>query len=286
MLAYHNIVPDEMPPEGDRSLHLGRSDFARQLDSLVRTCDVVPLATVLSEPPPHARARVAITFDDAYHGALTLGAAELRARSLPATMFVAPGLLGGRTFWWDALASRDGLRDAVRDEALTRYGGADDVIREWAQRDGMPVSEVSSWQRSGTEAEVFEWAATDLLTVGAHTWSHANLTRLANGEAAQEVARPLAWLRSRLPNRTVPWLTYPYGLVTPAVQAITMAAGYVAAMKVAGGWIPRSRDDAFTLPRLNVPRGLTLRGYRLRLAGVMGSAVAPMQHPGSRIWLV
>src|SRR5579862_5104874 len=103
VLAYHNVLPDTAEPTGDRSLHLPRARFAEQLDVLADWCDVVPLATVLGRAPATGRPRVAITFDDGYRGALTVGAAELRARSLPATMFISPGLVGGDGFWWDAL---------------------------------------------------------------------------------------------------------------------------------------------------------------------------------------
>src|SRR2546423_5455975 len=85
ILAYHNVVPDEQPIFGDRSLHLRRSDFAAQLDALRETHDVVPLPAVLL--PSHGpRPRAAITFDDAYAGAVTLGVAEVVARGLPATV--------------------------------------------------------------------------------------------------------------------------------------------------------------------------------------------------------
>ena len=136
VLAYHNIVPDDAAVVGDRSLHLPRHRFAQQLDALVESCDVIPLTAVLSERSPDARPAVAITFDDAYQGALTLGARELRARRLPATMFVAPGLLGGHTFWWDALAGPDGLSAALRDHVLVALRGDGDATRAWAVRSG------------------------------------------------------------------------------------------------------------------------------------------------------
>src|SRR5579872_99747 len=80
VLSYHNIAPDHAPAIGDRSLHLPQSAFGRQLDWLVRNVEVVPLPAILDPGGGDAKPRVAITFDDAYRGALTLGAAELRGR--------------------------------------------------------------------------------------------------------------------------------------------------------------------------------------------------------------
>src|SRR3989454_12415715 len=90
VLTYHNIVPERSPPFGDRSLHLPRPLFVRQLEQLLRTHAVVPLEDVLAPARPSHRPRVAITFDDAYRGATVMGVEELTKRGLPATLFVVP----------------------------------------------------------------------------------------------------------------------------------------------------------------------------------------------------
>ncbi len=48
------------------------------------------------------------------------------------------------------------------------------------------------------------------------------------------------------------------------------AAGYAAALRVDGGWIPDPRAaDRLDLPRLNVPAGVSRRGFELRTAGML-----------------
>jgi hypothetical protein len=91
ILAYHGIVPltaGDTVGAGERALYVRQSDFAAQLDMLSSVADVVPLASI--DAATSARPRVAITFDDAYQGAVTAGVDELVARALPATIFVAP----------------------------------------------------------------------------------------------------------------------------------------------------------------------------------------------------
>ena len=105
VLAYHNVVPDSSPGFGDRSLHLPRGLFMRQLESLLATHTVVPLEQVLDAPVAGRRPRAAITFDDGYRGAVLLGVAELAKRGVPATLFVVPSFVGKGPFWWDALAA-------------------------------------------------------------------------------------------------------------------------------------------------------------------------------------
>ncbi|MGH7632405.1 MAG: hypothetical protein ACRENC_01650, partial [Gemmatimonadaceae bacterium] len=125
VLAYHDIVPEGERPCGDQSLHLPQSRFAEQLDALVRTHDVISLEQALSGRAPR-RPAAAITFDDAYQGAVTAGVAEVAKRGLPATIFVATAYVDGGDFWWDALAANHGaLPPELRERALTEFAGAD-----------------------------------------------------------------------------------------------------------------------------------------------------------------
>lgn len=278
VLAYHNIVPDDAPAVGDRSLHLPRKRFAEHLNVLLGLYDVIPLKDILSPRLRDARAAVAITFDNAYRGALTLGATELQARNLPATMFAAPGLLGGDSFWWDALAGAADLSADVRECALGELRGDGATVRAWAASTGLPVQEMPAWGRPGTESELAAWATVNSFAVAVHTWRHANLARLTGNELSDELAKPLTWLRDRVGVNVLPWLTYPYGFSTSAAAAAARALGYNAALAATGGWVPQPILDPYLLPRVNIPAGLTADGFRLRLAGVGGRPVAPAQH--------
>src|SRR2546427_6192685 len=54
VLTYHNIVPERSPPFGDRSLHLPRPLFARQLEQLLH---LARLQRARQEPRPIARGK-------------------------------------------------------------------------------------------------------------------------------------------------------------------------------------------------------------------------------------
>jgi peptidoglycan/xylan/chitin deacetylase (PgdA/CDA1 family) len=268
VLSYHDIVPAGDPPGGDLSLHLPQRQFAAQLDLLQRHAEVVPLPDLLDKRPLGPRPRVAITFDDAYRGAITAGVAELRARGLPATVFVAPGFLDGRSFWWDALATDGGLAFDVREHALTVCAGRDSAVRAWAPEAGLPLGEPPAYAKAGTEAELRRALDYPGLLLGSHTWAHPNLPMLPDASLAEELSQPLAWLQQRFGPRVGPWLAYPYGLADRRVERAAEAAGYAAAFRVQGGWLPRSIGPRFALPRLNVPAGLSNDGFLVRLAGL------------------
>lgn len=267
VLAYHNIIPHGELPGGDRSLHLSRRDFAAQLDILQREVDVVPLTELLEPVADGSRPRVAITFDDAYRGAVTAGVEELRTRSLPATIFVPPAFVGGRSFWWDSAADPvSGLSQAARGHAIESCAGQDDLVRAWAASAGLPLQAPPAHAVAASEEELQRALEYPGLTLGSHTWSHPNLTRLNDAELADELSRPLGWLRERF-ARVIPWLTYPYGLTDGRVERAAERAGYEAALRVDGGWLGPS-PSRYSLPRLNVAAGLSAAGFRLRLAGL------------------
>jgi peptidoglycan/xylan/chitin deacetylase (PgdA/CDA1 family) len=271
ILAYHNIVPDGEPVAGDASLHLPQSVFARQLDALMRTHQIVPLRDVLlevtgsvRESVQTGRPRAVLTFDDATQGALTAGVAELSRRQLPATVFVAPGFVGGQSFWWDAVS---GLDEGLRRHCLIELQGRDAAIRQWASGHGVSLREVPAHQTCGTEDQLHD-AVAQGIELGCHTWDHPNLAALSAPELEVELVRPLAWLRERFAS-ALPVIAYPYGLSTPAVAAAARGAGYEAALRVDGGWLTGDREvDPFFIPRQNVPAGLSDRGFKLLSSGV------------------
>jgi peptidoglycan/xylan/chitin deacetylase (PgdA/CDA1 family) len=268
VLAYHNVVPDASPQAGDRSLHLSRNLFARHLDLLRRWAEVVPLEEILRRESAANRPQVAITIDDAYRGAVTVGLTELRDRELPATLFVAPGRLGGETFWWDALAVGAGLPAGVRHHALGELRGEEARIRAWARQTGLDVHDLPDLWRSATAPEISA-AMYPGLALGSHSWSHPNLAGLTAVEIEQELAASRDWLLAHFRSCYTPWIAYPYGQYSASVCTTARELGFAGAFRIDGGWIRRPFPDPFAAPRLNIPAGLSADGFALRLAGLM-----------------
>ncbi len=269
ILAYHNIVPDGEAAGGDRSLHLPRRRFAAQLDALAQTHDIISLERALTGHPGR-RPAVAITFDDAYQGAVTTGVAELARRGLPATIFVTTGFVNGREFWWDALARPElgAPPAALRVRALHELAGEDAAVRAMASREGLAgVPPTPAHARGAAEHALLAAAAVPGITLGSHTHSHPNLARISAAARREELTRPLAWLRERV-DGVLPMISYPYGLSSPEVERAAAAAGYTDGFCIEGGWLTRDSSTLFAQPRMNVPSGISDAGFALRCAGV------------------
>jgi peptidoglycan/xylan/chitin deacetylase (PgdA/CDA1 family) len=267
ILAYHGITPEGESPAGERALFVPQRDFAAQLDMLAAEADVVPLDRI--DDPADERPRVAITFDDAYSGAVNEGVRELAKRDLPATIFVAPGRLDGHVFWWDALShGRESLDATVRLHALNVLAGADERVRAWADRLSLPVHDaLPAYARAASRPELAAAVAFPGITVGSHTWSHRNLAALGASDVVAEVRESRDWLHAEFGDKTLNWLAYPYGLDSPDVHRAVADASYQGALRIGGGWHRSTDVSRFARPRFNIGSGLSVAGLRARLNG-------------------
>ncbi|MEM7417566.1 MAG: polysaccharide deacetylase family protein [Gemmatimonadota bacterium] len=272
ILSYHNIVPTGASAVGDRSLHIDQAAFGAHLDLLQTQGDVVGLSSLSAPAASRSRRpRIVITFDDAYRGTMTAGVDELERRGLPGTVFVPPGLLGSTGFWWDLLTpiGADGLDPHFRDRALNELEGRGDKVMAEAGANGLPIAALPSHAVAVEESELLDGGVYDGVTFAAHTWSHANLSALSREDARNEMQQSQNWLASRS-DRYVDWFSYPYGLFSPSV--VEDASMFEGALRVDGGLAERrgaANGPPNRIPRVNVPRGLSLEGLALRIAGVL-----------------
>jgi peptidoglycan/xylan/chitin deacetylase (PgdA/CDA1 family) len=268
ILSYHNVTPDGAAPAGDTSLHLPLRSFVDQIERLRRTHRVVPLDDLVQgRCAPGHLPLAAITFDDAYRGALALGIPALVERGLPATIFVAPGLLGAASFWWDALASPGGI--GLDPRVRTRVLGVERGRQPAATGRAPHLRSDQGPADAGTVARA---AALPGVSLASHTWSHPNLTALPPDELAAEMASSRAWLRAEFPSLPgADHLSFPYGLWDRRVADAARAAGYRFLYRVEGGVASLADPESSALARINVPAGVSGAGFELRAAGLIGS---------------
>lgn len=277
VLAFHNVSADNDAPCGDRSLHMCESHFGELIDALSRRAAIVPLADILQPPRGTRGLQLALTFDDAYQGAVTLGVAVLDHLQLPSTIFVAPGLLGAPETWWDSLAnhSSGSIPPLQRDELLDgEDAGRGDHIRKRMARSGLLPSSATTVPSSMgiASAETLRAMAKQYkVSLGSHSWSHPNLAALANNPFARdelraELERSMDWLKE-FGRSFIPMLAYPYGRWNETAVRAVADAGYAAAFRVDGGAFGRVAPPVHAIPRINVPEAMSAAGALLRIAG-------------------
>jgi len=264
VLAYHNVLPQSTNTNGDRSLHLDLERFAAHMAILGQEAQVVKLDEA-RQVDTEARPRVAITFDDAYEGAIRYALPLCAAKGFPCTVFVAPSLLG-KVPAWDALAEAGRWSTAARNAYLERdcgLGGHLSLAGDISQAGTLSHLRIADF------TEVEHACRFPLVQLGNHTMHHANLGALDQSQAMVEIEAAKNWLGERFGSSVVNWLAYPYGIPPRQAEDVVRACQVKGGMLVRGGWMNPAQAPFAAIPRWNVPAGISDDGFRLRVRGLL-----------------
>lgn len=191
--------------------------FRRYCDFFAQHFNVVPVSDLvrrLHDGRPLGGC-LSITFDDGYLDNYEVAAPELEKRGLPATFFIASGLVNTQTQpWWD---------------------------EEW----NAPAYWMSWSQVRELHARGFE--------IGAHTVSHADLARVTGETAWNEILGSKHRIEDEI-GREVSLFSYPYGGARHMIdenRELVRAAGFTACFSAYGGLI-RPGTHLFRIPRVPI----------------------------------
>lgn len=238
VLCYH-AVSETWPAD----LSVTPANLERQLESLAsRGYRGVTFSEAVSKGEGK---RVCLTFDDAYVSVYEKALPILERFGMPGTLFVPTAYVG-------------------RPEPMAWPG-----IDRWLG--GPHEGELACLDVEGLERlRERGWE------IGAHTHTHPHLTRIGPDELADELRRPRALLEDWL-GAPCTTLAYPYGDVSPAVEAAARDAGYTAAVTLDPN---RSAFDPLLWPRVGVYYPDTLSRFRLKVSPVVRKVgLARLRHP-------
>ena len=264
VLSYHNVVPDGVP-RGERTLHVARTRFREQIERVAQRFRVVSIEELLLRlrDGRSLRGLAGVTFDDAYRGVLRHALPILAEFGVPATIFVVAGALErSEPFWWDRLADSTGGIIPERERLLTELCGEEARILA-----ANPVPPSVGWDEDYLPATGEQLANVDAAAVslGLHTVTHPNLTRITPERCAQELTACWRVLCERF-DRVLPAVAYPYGAVNGAVAAAAATQG-LAGFGGATGLLSH-RASPPLLPRLYVGAGMSPDALEVAAAGL------------------
>jgi peptidoglycan/xylan/chitin deacetylase (PgdA/CDA1 family) len=207
ILLYHSIAEVESDPW---SLSVSPAHFAEHLDVITSSHRPLPLSELVrlsadGRAPPDA---VALTIDDGYANNLLAAKPLLERAGVPATVFIATGMLGGSEFWWDEIARivlgtsggsplrlrfPDGEREWPVEESLD--ADAMRVHRAWrASRDAPTTMRQRAFlelyrlmraltpnERATVLAELGAWSGAPSVAAPLRSLTEAELAELARG---------------------------------------------------------------------------------------------------------
>lgn len=273
VLIFHRVFPQVDPllnsePDAVR--------FATEMDLIASLFNVLPLSEALIRLKQNSLpARAAcITFDDGYTNNLTVATPILKARNLPATVFISTGFSGGGRMWNDTVIET--VRNAKGDLDLSKFDAGtytlDSIASRRAAVDGI-LGKVKYLQPVERLARVNEIAAfvgnklpddlmmsqADLrslraegIDIGAHTINHPILTRLNDDDSRREIYEGKRQLEDMIGEK-VKLFAYPNGRPQRDYEArhvkIVRECGFEGAVSTAWG-AARADSDSFQIPRV------------------------------------
>jgi len=274
ILCYHRVAEGVEDP-----LHLcvRPGNFAAHLEEMSRVREPSTLADV---SVPSRRPRVVVTLDDGYRDNLTNALPIAEAKGVPITVFVTSGILGNhRGLWWDRLGTLLRSRPPhVREIDLPISGrnvrlplGSSGIRADLVsvRRHLLPlrVTEIEraldavseQWQVGSASPpdaqtlnpeDLLRLAASDTVTIGAHTVDHVRLRDRPAREQRDTISGSKRELEQSI-GRTVSHFAYPFGrrddFDDRSVDAVRSAEFDTACTAIPG--MAHSSTDPYRLPR-------------------------------------
>ncbi|MBP2670695.1 MAG: polysaccharide deacetylase [candidate division NC10 bacterium] len=220
---------------------------------------------------------VAYTFDDGYADNLHVALPLFRRHGIPFTVFVTTGFMDGAVpVWWYALERKLAAAERVtipdvdgtlerRTVTIREKVRAYRALQAWlvaadaAQRRRLLEALFGTTPEGGgvgagdvlSPAEVRTLAEDPLVTVGAHTRTHAALRGLPEAEAWREIVESRERLTTLI-GRPVDHFAYPFGnpaACGPREERLVRQAGFETAVTTAARHVTAA-DRATALPRI------------------------------------
>lgn len=306
ILMYHRVVTTaELSSQFIQpGMYVTSETFERQARFLREYFEVLSLPELLTMWRENTwrsdRRYCVITFDDGWIDNFVHAFPVLQRYELPATIFLATGVIGTRSWFWPEevgwLSQRFALLPPEQkgkvlaflragDPWLNGIAGdiemgqldklierckvvSHDKVKELVGRlaDEMEV-------RLPSERLVMNWdevrdMAAAKVSFGSHSINHKILTTVSAAELGEEIVGSMDTLRSHGLKGEFAFC-YPNGNYSPTVVQTVESAGYCAAMTTEPGWEGREPENLFQLKRIAVHNDLTCSDslFAFHLAG-------------------
>ncbi len=267
VLNYHRVGNSESDPWDPGLFSATADELNDQISYLKRNHSFVTLEEALAfvdgnDKGRGRRCRVLITFDDGYLDNYEIAFPILRSQGVQGLFFLCTGLVGSSNIpWWDEIAYL--VKNAQRRQFSLRYpasldvdihkNGLNESLRRILNLYKMPANTdpehfmrdlkegTGSINLPAPSRRFLNWdEARDMvngkMAIGAHTHTHAMLSKLDENEQREELVQSRALLGEKLGIKA-DTMAYPFGALTAfteRTQQIAQEAGYRAAFSYYG----------------------------------------------------
>ncbi|MGH8249497.1 MAG: polysaccharide deacetylase family protein [Steroidobacteraceae bacterium] len=294
ILLYHRVLPrgHGVPDYSPNGMTVTPVEFAMQMRFLKRNYHVVPLSQIAAEvrsTQPALSGLCAVTFDDGWLDVYEHAFPVLQALSLPATLFLTTGYVGGSEWSWEErvryllarihhrrkrIGSEPGLRnlhDRLRGSMFAELFRVSTAafphyllrtipeLKKWSaaeRRDAMifleeaaPLADPEHVRPFLTWSQVRAMAQSGV-ELGNHSMRHRVLPELSDEEIVEEISGANAEIERESGYRPAN-LAYPYGKTGPRVQDLVRRGGFASGCTTKIGPV-EAGANVYALNRINI----------------------------------
>jgi len=235
---------------------------------------------------------VILTFDDGYLDNYNFAFPILKEFKIPATIFLATDYINTNRFlWWDVLEEivldpgidlkelfvpelHEGINFA-REDRVHLYWEIYNYLKsiDPSKREDI-LLQISPEKRDLTSRQMLSWKhivemSKQNISFGAHTQSHAILSKISLAQAKNEIRNSKSEIEYRIQKRVVSF-AYPNGgpdTFNDDIVEILKQSGYENAVTTVKGFV-NSKDDLFRLKRYNIDGEDSLSTFKCKLSGI------------------
>lgn len=293
IFALHRVLPDDPADFSPNAVLQVRPDFLEHAIQRVRELglETVSLDEAVRRIESDAQERpfAVFTFDDAYRDNHRHALPILRRLRCPFTLYVATALVDGvGEVWWQALEDIIAQQEAL---ALTHAGETDYIACATLSEKRAAFDQISRRMRAMPEPDrvdlirtlaaqysfdleahcrqlIMNWAELrsfvdePLCTLGAHTVHHHDLSKLAPGDARNEIEQSMRVLKAQFGSAPEHLAFPPSGTSTGVESALARDLGFRTAVTLRPGGIhAHHRNQLHCLPRILLSGNLQARRH-------------------------
>ena len=275
---YHSVINEPVPGEALSYSGVGKGDFEWQIRYLIKNYRLISLGEYIqSRHNGHTvpSSSAIITFDDGYRGVYTTAYPILQRYSVPATVFVCTGSVENGTLQWDAKVDHLINSTQVQDLELEmeipchfdlstcdqKIAATYEIQRrlsrlaEQQRQQAMHQLETKLATQKGQMSpnllpltwDQLKVMSDNGISIGSHTLSHPNLTKVSRAQAQQEIGHSKEMIESET-GRPVDFFSYPFGIFNAEVKAMVRTP-YQGAVALAQGV---SRNSVYCMRRVGI----------------------------------
>lgn len=276
ILTYHRVLPDSIISEDSiLNIAVSISNFRKQIKYLKNNFSILPINNFLRHINSESKQfKILITFDDGYKDNLDYAFPILKEFNVPAIIYVITKFIGNSSLpWWNKLDdflrnSRTLKNKKKKFSYLKRVFLLGNQLKIDKQ---LPLfidkNNKKNIQIFLNHKEVKYLSEQKLITIGSHSHSHYNFSRLEDKQAFNEF-KVSKFILEKIIKKKITHFSYPYGdyeNINLSHIRFLKKLGYISAMTTIRNKI--DHPDTFLLPRIFVNNDSNLFRLKLKLLG-------------------